>query len=94
MSKNVTVIESITLTCAAIGVPIPDITWIHNGTAVDLDNTDIVTTPSTPGRVSSTITIMFAAPNNSGYYACNATSSVAVYDTVMSEQALVLVQGM
>ena len=97
VSKNVTInIESINLTCAAVGVPIPSITWIHNGSAVDSDSDmdiTVVTTPSMPGRVSSTITILTATPNNTGYYACNATSSVEAYDTVMSEVALVLVQG-
>ena len=37
---------------------------------------------------------MFSAlPNNTGYYACNATSPVSFYQSVMSTTALVLVQG-
>ena len=94
MNQNVT--ENITLTCAAIGIPIPTITWTYNGSTINITSyadITVVTTPTDPGHVSSTITILTVASNNTGYYACKATSSVEFYDTVMSEQALVLIQG-
>ena len=97
MDMNVSIdVHDIVLTCAAIGVPIPNIMWIHNGSAIDIDDMNITveTTPMEPGMVSSTITIPSAAANNTGSYACNATSGVEFYDPVMSEPALVLVQGM
>ena len=100
-SINVSIdIHNIVLTCEAIGVPIPAITWTHNGTVLNLDggsgdfkNDVSVATSTSLGTIKSDLTVFSALPNNTGYYACNATSPVSFYQSVMSTIALVLVHG-
>ena len=98
-SVNVSInTENITLNCTAIGVPIPDITWIHNGSVL---NSDVMfsdeiyfdTFEDDVGTRLSVLTIVSAQPNNTGSYACNATSPVELYESIMSEVVTVLVQG-
>ena len=98
-SVNVSIdTENITLNCTVIGVPIPDITWTHNGSVLNSDDMfsdkifiDIF--DEIVGTRLSVLTIVSAQPNNTGSYACNATSHVEFYESVMSEVVTVLVQG-
>ena len=98
-SVNVTIdTENITLNCIVIGVPIPDITWIHNGSVLNFDDMfsdkifiDIF--EEDVGTRLSVLTVVSARPNNTGSYACNATSPVEFYESIMSEVVTVLVQG-
>ena len=99
-SVNVSIdTENITLNCTVIGVPIPDITWIHNDSVLNSDDMfsdeifiDIF--DEIVGTRLSVLTIVSARPNNTGSYACNAMSPVEFYESVMSEVVTVLVQGM
>ena len=102
ISINVTIIdENITLTCVAMGVPRPFITWTHNGTLLNEDGAlgdfengiDIDSVEDILGTIESTLTIDSALANHTGEYFCTATSPVEDYDSVMSTIALVLVQG-
>ena len=97
--QNVTSFEgTIMLTCVAAGEPIPTITWFQNGTVIS-DNQDNKTSIMMKENfldqsISSTLTITMAMVNNSGIYHCNISSSVEYFPDVMSETALVLVQGL
>ena len=98
--QNVTSFEgTIVLTCVAAGEPIPTITWFQNGTVIS-DNQDNETSiimmeeNFLDQSISSTLTITMAMVNNSGSYHCNISSSVEYFPDVMSEIALVLVQGL
>ena len=99
-SVNVSIVtENIRLNCTVIGVPIPDITWIRNGSVLNYDDMfsdeifiDIF--DEILGTRLSVLTIVSAQPNNTGSYACNATSPVEFYESVMSEVVTVFVQGM
>ena len=91
--------KSITLNCTVIGVPTPDITWTHNGSVLNSDDmfSDkifIDTFDEIVGTRLSVLTIVSSQPNDTGSYACNATSPVEFYESVMSEVVIVLVQGM
>ena len=92
---NVTSFEgTIVLTCGGIGFPIPSIAWFQNGSAIDpdQDNTTIVADTSELFRTAtSTLSISMAMVNNSGFYHCNLSSPN--YADVMSQEALILVQG-
>ena len=98
-SVNVSIdTEDIELNCTVIGVPIPYITWTHNGSVLNSDDMfsdeifiDIF--EEDLGTRLSVLTIVSAQPNNTGSYACNATSPVEFYESVMSEVVTVLVQG-
>ena len=94
---NVTSFEEIRLSCEGNGFLIPDITWYHNGTALDADmdeNTTITTTPtSSTQTVMSELVISMAMVNDSGDYHCVLSSSVGDFEEVMSEMALVLIQS-
>ena len=97
--QNVTSFEgTIVLTCVAAGEPIPSITWFQNGTVIsdNQDNETSIMIEENPlnRSVSSTLTITMAMVNNSGSYHCNISSSVEYFPDVMSEIALVLVQGL
>lgn len=88
-------IHNITLICEAIGVPIPSITWAHNGTVL-LGSGDLsieTTTMVESSTVRSVLTVNSAQANNTGEYVCNATSPVIFYESVLSETATVTVHG-
>lgn len=102
VSINVSIdTEDIMLSCEARGVPVPVITWTHNDTVLNPNGTegsfenDISVNASMVGLgvIRSELVIVSALANNTGDYACNATSSVAFYNSSMSDIALVLVQG-
>jgi protein tyrosine phosphatase len=104
VSTNVTIdIANITLTCEAIGVPVPVIIWTHNETIIlnangetgTFDNNALIVEVdnTTLGTIRSTLTIFIALANNTGDYTCNATSPVDFYESVISDVALVLVQA-
>ena len=96
LSVNVSIeVDNITLNCTARGFPIPTITWTHNGTlltSMDADEVSIVTMDTGMLRtVRSTLVIYSALANNTGDYACIASSPI--YSDVTSTTARVLVQG-
>ena len=87
------------MSCEAIGIPVPYITWIHNST-ITLDtgggsgtfpNDVSVVTNVTLGTIRSELTVSTATFNNTGNYICTATSPVDSYIFVSSAVALVFV---
>ena len=100
-SINVTILTSdFTLTCVAIGIPVPFITWSHNDSVVneggvdgEFENGLFIITTEELGTITSVLTINTALANHTGEYFCNATSTVSFYESVMSQVSLVLVQG-
>lgn len=80
------------LTCAATGFPMPQVTWYHNGSMATSDGDTVMISTVVEGRlVSSTLIISMAMSNNSGNYTCNVTSPE--YGEV-TRSGVVLVQGM
>ncbi len=95
-ADNVTSIQdNITLTCNASGFPVPQISWTHNMTTVNVGD-DRVSITEDQGQRSllSTLKITRAMTNDSGQYECIVTSPIATYGQVLSGPVTVLVQGM
>ena len=89
--KNVTRLETFSLTCEGIGRPIPEIMWSHNGSAVNLDQEHVsALSMSSPQKASNTLTVSMADTNTSGLYHCTVSAPGA---SMESKSALVLVQG-
>ena len=88
--QNVTSFEgTIMLSCTATGFPAPTITWFHNDT---LENSVFYTTEDINCYTTrSTFIKLRAETNDSGTYFCRA--EINGYDSVDSNEAIVLVQG-
>lgn len=95
-------VTSPSLTCIAVGVPVPHITWTHNddiilnkggtdytGNGINISSTLI----DSLGTIESIITFDNVTLNHTGLYQCTAVSTVLEYNSVISETAVVLVQG-
>ncbi len=65
--------RNVTLTCIAVGFPVPSIMWLHNGSQ---SMNGIITSMSLPsiGGTVSTLNIAMAMVNDSGNYICQALS--------------------
>ena len=91
---NATLSENFTLVCSASGYPVPAIIWTYNGTIVNEEENDRATIISelvASRSVISTLTVSMAMINDSGDYACIATSSD--FQPVVAGPVTVLVQG-
>lgn len=104
---NVSISGSFSLSCAANGVPTPEIFWLLNGTEVDLLNTTLfsgsgsgslvpieVTETYGVRSISSTLDVSMAMTNDSGNYSCLIVSPIADFPPITTDPARVLVQGM
>lgn len=90
LSQNVTLLEgNITLTCEAVGLPIPTIEWLHNG-SVATNGQVFRDMFSTENRIISNLIVTMAMVNDSGDYLCQASSIV---ESSSSAEARVLVQS-
>ena len=78
-----------------MGIPIPTITWIHNGNVLNENgsgsyyehrNVSINATDIGPDTMRSVLT---ALAKNTGSYKCIATSPVSYFDPVVSDTAIV-----
>ena len=81
VADNITVEgNNITITCEAIGIPLPAIVWTVNGTVLmSGGNINITTATIENGDMSTiteTLTIMNALRNLTGVYECSANNSV------------------
>ena len=93
---NATLSENFTLMCSASGYPVPTIIWTYNGTIVNEDENDRATIISelvASRSVISALTVSMAMINDSGDYACIATSSVSDFQSIVAGPVTVLVQG-
>ena len=90
---NVIRTRNVTLECSATGFPAPSITWQHNRTIISETSRVRISSTASYFQTTSTLTVTMSMTNDSGRYFCTATSSVTVFDSVNSTEALVLVQG-
>ena len=89
---NVTITEELVLECTASGFPVPVVSWIHNGTVIDPEESDqIVITQNLLSRQSlSSLRVTSTTLNHSGDYICSAVSTG--FNASTSQSVLVLVQ--
>ena len=85
--------DNITLICNASGFPIPRISWTHNETVVNASDRIIIMENPLSRSIMSTLTVVMAMTNDSGSYACNATSIDGVFTEDIGGPVTVLVQG-
>ena len=90
------------MNCSASGFPVPSLTWFHNDTLIQQTNqvsiqTDVLDSITNLaddfGVITSILTVSGADVNDTGLYRCDANSIIDTYLTIMSNEALVLVQG-
>ena len=93
VAMNVTRNHTITLECSATGYPAPSITWWHNRTIISQTIRVSISNTSSYFQTTSILTVTMSMTNDSGHYFCTATSSISVFNSVNSTEALVLVQG-
>lgn len=86
---NVTITEELVLDCTASGFPVPMISWIHNGTVIDPEESDQVTIIQSR-QITSTLRVTSTTLSHSGDYVCSAASPT--FNMVTSQPVLVLVQ--
>ena len=73
----------VTLTCEAVGSPVPRITWFKDGNIL-------------PGELSTTLIIPELTPSDRGVYSCNASNSDPVSTESSqeeSQQSIVNING-
>ena len=106
VEQNITITNPFSLSCGANGYPIPNITWLLNRSEVDLQISN-ETFSSGSGSflsiqveeilglrsVSSRLSVSMAMTNDSGNYTCLIVSPVSEYGPVLTQPALILVQG-
>ena len=71
--------EMLSVACIADGFPIPDITWLHNGTVLDNCTEELRRIPVVCAEYRdpvSTLLIISAKLNDTGQYTCTAENSV------------------
>lgn len=81
------------LTCTVGGIPVPSITWVHNGTVINNGGAAGVFNNGHTVRLYDesygiiTSHLIVNNTNHTGYYYCTATSPVEEYGPVMSGEA-------
>ena len=93
-TANVSRGSNFSLSCTASAYPLPDISWLHNASAVIEDSRISISETNTARSVTSTITIENAIATDSGDYVCRVGAPPGTeFNTTDSDTALVLVQG-
>lgn len=62
-------------TCIVVSTPVSNITWMVNGTVLEVDS--ITTTTDANGITNSTLTLISLDSNNTGNYSCMASNFLA-----------------
>lgn len=69
------------LTCGYVGVPSPDVQWLHNGSIIDINSTSGVTISNSGGQEGdNSFSIMIDAVDvdSGGTYTCRANNSLGI----------------
>lgn len=80
---------NLTLSCTAIGVPVPNITWTYNNRTLPMD--DIDNTVISYGVIRSVLSIEDVSIDESGLYQCHAMANG--YGSVVSNNGNISVFG-
>ena len=73
MDTTINETETLELTCAAFGVPIPNITWIS---PADVQFSTVVTDNTTAYTTTSILTVFNAMSSSEGVYTCMASNTI------------------
>ena len=96
MPAVISVGESATLSCSAVGFPAPDIVWTRDGGVVNASVGIEITTLSNDTQTQSFLTITSATVNLTGMYHCLSITTIEGFlpESVESNPASLTVQGM
>lgn len=76
MDTTVNITESVTFLCSASGIPLPTITWLKDGSPVDLSVAG-VDVSSNGTIVTSVLDLGVLMLSDAGLYSCNASHSAS-----------------
>ena len=96
MPTVISVGESATLSCSAVGFPAPDIVWARDGGVVNESVEIEIMTMSNDTQTQSYLTITSATVNLTGMYRCLSITTIEGFlpELVESNPASLTVQGM
>ena len=88
--------ESASFSCSAVGFPAPDITWTKDGGVMNESGVIEIATLSNNTQTQSVLTITSATVNLTGVYRCVSITSIEGFplELVESNPANITVQGM
>ena len=73
MDTTINETETLELTCAAFGVPIPNITWIS---PADVQFSTVMTDNTTAYTNTSVLTVLNTSSSSEGVYTCMASNTI------------------
>lgn len=86
--------DSVQLNCSSFAVPLPNITWLMNGSVLDLSmSVQVSSTIEGQFNTFSELTLSQLSFNNTGSYSCMATNELASVQSSTSSSALIIVNS-
>ena len=73
LDTSVDITETVTFSCSASGIPLPDITWYKDGTPLDTLVENITVTTNSTTSVTSVLVLSQLVLMDAGQYSCNAS---------------------
>lgn len=76
LDTEVVINDSVSLSCSASGVPLPNITWSRTGYGELMNSTNYLITNVQGDSITSLLTVVSAMQGDTGHYNCTAENSV------------------
>lgn len=81
MDTTANISDTVSFTCSASGIPLPDITWFKDNSPLDPDIVNITTTANGTSSISSVLVLGDLVLSDAGQYSCNASHLISGTDT-------------
>ena len=80
MDTTADISETVSFTCSASGIPLPDISWFKDNSPLDPDVVNITTTTNGTSSISSVLVLSDLVLSDAGQYSCNASHPISGTD--------------